>query len=104
MLVVKLKPWTDHGDTGELWLEFVNNRLEATRFFPATFHAYLADLRGAGIQAPNNDEERVAGKITSPPRTVLEAVPDADPPFVWWYDKALFLEDIAWGAHCDSSN
>lgn len=90
---VSLKKFTHLGQVGELVLQFFNDRLMETRFFPDNVDAYLAALANAGVDLRQQSE----AEVTVPPHTRLSTAIDyRKRRYVGWEDIRLAEEMKRW--------
>lgn len=90
---VSQKGFTHLGQVGELVLQFFNDRLMETRFFPDNVDAYLAALANAAVDLRQQSE----AEATVPPYTRLSTAIDYKKRrYVAWEDVRLAEEMKLW--------
>lgn len=90
---ILVKPYTDLGHTGQLWLTFLNNRLVKVGFCPDEIQSYLTSLE----KSRNIFLRKTSGFKLSPDVTVkIDFALQSRLPFVRWTDDRLDDEWTAW--------
>jgi hypothetical protein len=90
---ILVKPYTDLGHSGQLWLTFLNNRLVKVGFYPDEIQSYLTSLE----KNRNIFLRKTSGFKLSPDVTVkVDFALQSRRPFVGWTDDRLDEEKTAW--------
>ncbi len=90
---ILVKPYTDLGHSGQLWLTFLNNRLLKVGFYPDEIQSYLTSLeKSRGIFLRKTSGSKLSPDVTVKIGFALES----RLPFVGWTDDRLDDEKTAW--------
>jgi hypothetical protein len=90
---ILVKPYTDLGHTGQLWLTFLNNRLMLVGFYPDEIQSYLTSLeKSRGIFLRKTSEFKLPPDVT----VKIDFALQSKTPFVKWADDRLDDEWTAW--------
>ena len=101
VLIVEVRAFTHCGVTGVLGLQFYNDRLTATLFYPEDLPAYLHGLAAKGIhfEPPHSqaDVRAQAREVRLAPRTRIWLYRDyKDRDYIGWEDVKLIGEQNRW--------